>query len=176
MYDYMSSNARQLDYTRTEYQSNAENVAARESEGLNGQAVKKTVRTSETSQTLNAVKRLLMVAVGFMLAFFVVRGYVEINEADNRISEMSHELRMIEAENQAIKAKIDKSVDLKNLQIVANEKFGMVRPENYQIFYINLASGDYSESVSEENPDETDDKVKLEGVTGVLISSADMFK
>ena len=54
---------------------------------------------------------------------------------------------MVQAENQAIKAKIDKSVDLKNLQTIANEKFGMVRPENYQVFYVNLDSGDYSENV-----------------------------
>ena len=175
MYDYISSNARKLDYTQTEYRRDVNKLRA---EKENKEKISENRKNSgvKQSQAVATVRKMFLVAVGFMLAFFVVRGYVAINEADNRINELSHDLRMVQAENQAIKAKIDKSVDLKNLQAIANEKFGMVRPENYQVFYVNLDSGDYSENVEENNSESNTESVAVEGAAGVLISSADMFK
>lgn len=174
MYDYKSSNAWKLDYTNDGYRNDLRKHSAKEENSPKSEAKNNKPKDKQASVT---IKRLFMVTVCFFLAFFVVRGYVAINEADNHINELSHDLRMVQAENQAIKAKIDKSVDLKNLQSIANEKFGMVRPENYQVFYINLDNGDYLENVSEKAAGENQKKVPVEGVTGVLINSADiMFK
>ena len=52
----------------------------------------------------------------------------------------------------------------------------MVRPENYQVFYINMDSEDHAENIKEENKKQNTESVPVEGVTGVLISSSDMFK
>ena len=42
--------------------------------------------------------------------------------------------------------KIDKTIDLNQLQNVAGEKLGMVRPERYQMFYVDLEMGDKTEN------------------------------
>ena len=173
MYDYSSSNARKLDYTWSDYRRDVQKNDAVKTKSAEKQT--KTVRINE-AQAMSAIKRMLMIAAAFMVAFLMVRGYVAINETENQIKALSEDLRMVQAENQSIKAKIDKSVDLKNLQAIANEKFGMIRPENYQVFYVNMDSEDHAENVKKEHNKQNTEGIPIEGVTGVLISSADMFK
>jgi len=173
MYDYRSSNAKKLDYVETEYRKSAgKTVSLNNTEAEKKQ---KNIKVNE-KQVVSAVRLMFTVAVAFLLAFFVVRGQIAIDEADEYISELNTNLRNVQAENQTIKAQIDKSVDLKNLQVIANEKFGMVRPENYQIFYVNINKGDYSENINDIKSDKIKKDIPVEGLTGVLISSADMFK
>lgn len=173
MYDYKSSNAKKLNYNDFEYKSSPS--AALKSDvktSVSEKAVKEKTQKKAGISPLAAFLTVLL----FAASFLTVKGYVEIYEADNRISELKEDLRMIEAENQAVKAKVDKSVDLKNLQKTASEKFGMVRPESYQIFYVDLDFGDYSENIKKENAEKKEATLYPEGVTGVLISSANMFK
>lgn len=165
--EYNSSNARKLKVYENEYtmplKSREKQVGER----------KTSVKEKSVSKG-RFMQRLAVVLICFTVSFFVVQGYVQINEAENQITALKKELRMIEAENQAIKAKIDKSVDLKNLQSIASEKFGMVRPENYQIFYMDLDADDYIEDISEKEKKNYD--IPVESVTGVLISSTDIFR
>lgn len=173
MYDYTSSNARKLDYTWNDYKRDVEKTKVVKEKQQTKPT--RTVRINE-AQAMSALKRMFMIAAAFIVAFFIVRGYVSIYETENQIKAMSNDLRMIQAENQAIKARIDKSVDLKNLQSIANEKFGMVRPENYQVFYVNMNSEDHAENIKKGSRENDAKSIPIEGVTGVLISSADMFK
>ena len=101
---------------------------------------------------------------------------VAINEANSRISELKKEYNSIVAVNQDLQAKIDKSIDLKKLQTVASEKFGMVRPERYQMFYVDMQLGDYAENVAKEKVDDVKEKVAVMGVPGTIISAMKMFK
>lgn len=166
--DYNSSNARKLNYLDTEYSTSLKNK-----EKINKKRSLATQRKAGTKG--NFLQRMFVGVVCFTVAFFIVQGYVQINETENHITSLKKELRMVEAENQAIKAKIDKSVDLKTLQGIASEQFGMVRPENYQVFYIDLDAEDYVEDVSEKKSKGYDD-IPVESVTGVLISSTDIFR
>lgn len=170
MYDYKSSNALKLNNLGAEHSVSEKSV--------NKTGVKtETAPAKKTGISVGvAVKRFAMVIAAFAAAFFIVRGYVAINEAENRITALKNELRTVEAENQSIKAKIDKSIDLKNLQSIASEKFGMVRPENYQVFYIDLDFDDYSEKTAAEKKKSDKPDIPIESVTGVLISSANMFR
>lgn len=172
MYSYSnSSNALKLNYSElSHYDTFRKTPIVKE----NKTAVK--VKTESKAKVVFTAKSFFMVAAVFVIAFFMVRGYIAINEAENNITSLKAELRMIQAENQAIKAKIDKSIDLKNLQLVANEKFGMVRPENYQVFYMDLDFDDYTESADNKNYKKEKKEIPVESVTGVLISSADMFR
>lgn len=174
MYNYYnSSNARKLNYSEfTSY--NATGKTTIEKDNTLSQKTKVKERT-RNSFSLTA-KSFFMVLIAFVVAFFIVRGFVSINEAENRITALKGELRMIEAENQAIRAKIDKSIDLKNLQSVANEKFGMVRPESYQVFYMDLDFDDYTERIGGKKDKKEKKEIPVESVTGVLISSVDMFR
>lgn len=168
IYSYKSSNAHKLDYNDFEYRTKKGAAPKNENKRVKKVAAKKNAGVNPFA--------VFIIAAVFMAAFFTVKGYVQIYEADNKIADLKKDLRMIEADNQAVKAKVDKSVDLKNLQKTANEKFGMVRPENYQIFYVNLDFGDYSENMKKENVEQAEENSHPEGVTGVLISSANMFK
>ena len=167
MYDYNSSNARKFNYS--DYNVKRPQVLNAPSK----RTVKKVKKESAFSLT---IKRMFVVAFSFIVAFSVVRGYVMMNEANNNISKLKEDLRMVQSENQAIRAQIDKNIDLKNLQAIAGEKFKMVRPDSYQIYYVDLKFDDYSENVKEKEEKEKENSVPVEGVTGVLISSADMFR
>lgn len=173
MYAYNSSNARKLNYDEPLHY-NAVRRTTNKKQKTKVVSIKPDVSRKNSSSF--TAKSFFAVAMAFLVAFFVVRGYVSINEAENRITALKTELRMVEAENQAIKAQIDKSVDLKSLQSIANEKFGMVRPENYQIFYMDLDFEDYTERIENKKEKAKNKDIPVESVTGVLISSADMFR
>ena len=174
MYDYKSSNARKLNYNDYGYKIlDAEPFEKETKPKASEKNAKAEVKKSAGISPLAVFITIFL----FAASFLTVMGYVQIYEADNQISDLKESLRMIEAENQAVKAKVDKSVDLKNLQKIAGEEFGMVRPESYQIFYVDLDFGDYAENVKKENVEKKEEEnMHPEGVTGVLISSSNMFK
>ena len=112
----------------------------------------------------------------FAMAFLVVSGYVEINEANNEISKLKAEYNNIVASNQAIQVKIDKAIDLTKLQEVAGERFGMVRPERYQMFYIDLAMDNFSENTAKNEKTETQEQFAVSGVPGVITGALNIFQ
>jgi len=174
MYSYSnSSNALKLNYSElTQYNADRKTINIKENK-----VVAKANAEKRTQSAFSfTAKSFFVVAIAFVIAFFMVRGHVAIHEAENNITSLKNELRMIEADNQAIRAQIDKSVDLKNLQTIANEKFGMVRPENYQVFYMDLDFDDYTESIDGKKVNKEKKEIPVESVTGVLISSVDMFR
>lgn len=133
---------------------------------------------SKSREKKTAARRWTFLKIGicFAIAFVIVGRYVAINEANSRISELKKEYNSIVAVNQDLQAKIDKSIDLKKLQTVASEKFGMVRPERYQLFYVDMQLGDYAENVAKEKADDVKEKVAVMGVPGTIISAMKMFK
>ena len=123
-----------------------------------------------------ALCRVVGVVVAFAMAFAIVNGYVAINEANNEISSLKAEYNNIVASNQAIQVKIDKAVDLKELQTVAGEKYGMIRPERYQMFYIDLEMKDFSENTRGNEKVAKQDKVRVTGVPGIITGTLNIFQ
>ena len=109
------------------------------------------------------------------MAFAVVSGYVSINEANNEISALRAEYNDIVAGNQALQVKIDKAIDLNQLQEIAGEKFGMVRPERYQMFYVDLEMGDYAENTADKTRIEKEEKINVAGVPGIITGALNIF-
>ena len=171
MYNYNSSSAHKLNYSELSHNSYSKEKTSKI------KTPAKAKRTAKARFSLPAaIKSFFLVSVCFVTAFFIVRGYVAIYESENNIISLQNELKEVEAENQSIKAKIDESVDLKNLQSVASEKFGMVKPENYQIFYVDLELDDYTENVDGKKSESENSDIPVESVTGVLINAAEMFR
>lgn len=129
--------------------------------------------TSKRHSALNVVN-FLRVAICFVIAFVIVNGYVRINEARGRVTQLEKQYNDIVAANQDLQVKIDKAIDLEQLQTVANEKFGMVRPERYQMFYVDMEQGDASEIYAKN--DSSQNKVAVNGVTGTITSAMNIFK
>ena len=136
---------------------------------------KKTIVSPKTKPK-RGLSGLLAVVLLFAMAFLVVSGYVEINEANNEISKLKAEYNNIVASNQAIQVKIDKAIDLTKLQEVAGERFGMVRPERYQMFYIDLAMDNFSENTVKNEKTKTQEQFAVSGVPGVITGALNIFQ
>ncbi len=117
---------------------------------------------------------ILRVALCFVAAFVIVNGYVKINEAYNEIAQLEDKYNKVVAANQDLQVKIDKAVDLEQLQSIANEKYGMVRPERYQMFYVDMEQGDVAETYADR--EDTEKNVAMSGVAGTITSAMNIFK
>lgn len=166
MYDYHSSNARKLYF---------DDINA----GHNYQRELQTNIKERQAKPIRKAKRgfggLLGVILTFALAFVVINGYVKINEAKNQITVLQNQYNDIVASNQAIQVKIDKKVDIKELQEVAGERFGMARPERYQMFYVDLGAEDFSENTAQIKKSKTEEKINLAGVPGIISGTLNIF-
>lgn len=137
---------------------------------------KKPVRKKKINKKAAAVrkiKRILMIATVFVLAFMMVRGYVALDEMDGNIANLKKEYNSITAQNQAIQAEIDGSLDIDELQSIATEKYGMIRPERYQMFYIDMHYGDSGVHIAEGESEK--DEPSLTGASGMLVDSMNIF-
>lgn len=119
------------------------------------------------------VKKYAMIATVLMLAFMIVRGYVALDEQTGNITNLKKEYNSIIAENQAIQAEIDSTLDLEELQRVATEEYGMTRPERYQISYVDMGLSD-SGAVVADNESEKEEP-SLAGASGMLVGSMNIF-
>ncbi len=137
---------------------------------------KKVERTNTSAKKHSAINlaNFLRVAICFVVAFIIVNGYVRINEARGRVAQLEKQYNNIVAANQALQVKIDKAIDLEQLQTVAKERFGMVRPERYQMFYVDMEQGDASEVYAKNESSQK--KVAVNGVTGTITSAMNIFK
>lgn len=173
MYGYNTSNAHKLDAFGEERGHERHNEAARRKAAIEN-AVK--ARNAKRAAAAARIRKFLKAAVCFAAAFVVISRYVAINEANAEITQLKKEYNGIIAANQDLQAKIDKTVDLKKLQTVASEKLGMVKPERYQIFYVDMQMGDYSENVAASKADSEREKIAVTGVPGTIIGSMKIFK
>ncbi len=121
-----------------------------------------------------SIANFLRLAICFAVAFVIVNGYVKINEARGEVAQLEKQYNDIVAANQDLQVKIDKAIDLEQLQTVANERFGMVRPERYQMFYVDMEQGDAIETYA--SKDSSRKKVAMSGVTGTITSAMNIFK
>ncbi len=165
MYDYNSSNARKLYFDDI----NAGHNYQKELQSNNVRQAK------PAKKTKRGFGGLIGVVLTFALAFVVINGYVKINEAKNEITVLQNRYNDIVASNQAIQVKIDKKVDIKGLQEIAGEKFGMARPERYQMFYVDLGAEDFSENTAQIKKSKTEEKINLAGVPGIISGTLNIF-
>ena len=168
MYAYNTSTARKLNIDTNGYRQNLQNEL-RDKAGTTSKAASK-------PQSKNKLSSLISVILAFAMAFVIVNGYVSINEANNEITQLKNEYGNIVAANQALQVKIDKTIDLKQLQTVAGEKFGMVRPERYQMFYVDLQMNDLSEDASATKTLEKEKKLAMMGVPGIITGTLNIFQ
>ena len=169
LYGYNTSTARKIYETDRSYGQNLHREIQTEK--------KKVVnKTAHKPKAKNSFVSFALVVMVFAMAFAVVSGYVAINEANNEISSLADEYNDIVASNQALQVKIDKAIDLSQLQTIAGEKFGMIRPERYQMFYVDLERNDYSESTSDKVKTEKEEKIAGMGVPGVITGALNIFR
>ncbi|MBR4874535.1 MAG: hypothetical protein IKU87_01770 [Clostridia bacterium] len=91
-------------------------------------------RRSHKAQKSTVISVVVLVAMAFLVLFrglMITSGYEKL-EAKNAV------LAETIAENQKIQFKIDQSLDLKNIEKIAETNFNMSQPTKTQTIYINL--------------------------------------
>ena len=168
LYGYNTSTARKLESNDFRHAQNLH----KELHKINRENISKPTRRPKQKAGFGSF---VCVAIAFVMAFAIVGGYVAINEANNEISMLKAEYNDIVAGNQALQVKIDKAIDFNELQEIAGKKFGMARPERYQMFYIDLDMNDVSEDMVETTVPEKDEKVNVTGVPGIITGTLNIF-
>lgn len=131
-------------------------------------------KVDEKAVFVRKVKKYAMIATVLVMAFVIVRGYVAIDEASGNITTLKKNYNSVVAENQAIQAEIDRTLDLEELQRVATEEYGMTRPERYQIYYIDMGFGDSGMVVADSEGE--NDEQPLKGASGMIVDSMNIYE
>lgn len=171
LYGYNTSTARKLYEADLSYGHNLNKEIKRE---VN--MVSRSRASKSQAKVQIGLRGIALVALIFVMAFSVVSGYVAINEAKNEISGLKDEYNSIVASNQSLQVKIDRTIDLKQLQTIAGEKYGMVSPERYQMFYVDLGLEDFSESISAKEQKEKEQRIAVAGVPGIITGALNIFQ
>lgn len=108
-------------------------------------------------------KTICTVLVCFGVAFYIILRYAAITEANSKVESMKKQLTKLESANQQTQVELDRSIDLKKVEEVAENKLGMQRPEKFQTVYVNLQSNDYAEVAKQP------EKVKKQGIFGMMM-------
>ena len=111
---------------------------------------KKNVKPKQKRQLKSNVK-----AVGAILLIFaslVVISYrnSQINERFNHNANLKLQLATIQKENEQLKVNLENSMNLSNIEKLAEEKLGMQKLDSTQKVYVSLDKKDYVEHASEE--------------------------
>ncbi len=167
LYGYNTSTARKLSEFDGMYGQNLQKELQRE--------IRKE-KPAKASKTKSARANIILVALCFAMAFSVVKGYVSINEANNEISDLVSEYNNIVASNQALQVKIDKAIDLNKLQTVAGERFGMIKPERYQMFYVDLEMEDFSEDTRSSETIKKQESFASMGAPGIITGALNLLQ
>ncbi len=137
-------------------------------------------RVTQTVQAATRVKSgqrkhafMLMARVGivFVMCCLLFYRYAMILESIDQISKLIDALAAAEYNNQAAQAKIDRQLEISALEKYATEELGMMRPDQSQIFYVDIQLGD---GVEGESP--SAEKNALQGTPGALVHAFQVLK
>ena len=114
-------------------------------------AVKKKQAKVQTKKQIKAQIKMVMY-IGLIFASFVVISYRNslINESFNENEKLKSNLAAIQKENEQLKVNLENSLNLSNIEKLAEKKLGMHKLDNSQKVYVGLDKEDYVEPASEE--------------------------
>ena len=93
-------------------------------------------------------KMILEVLFCFGIAFIMIFRYVSITEASHQLSRYQKELKELQTANEQMQIAIERSIDLKKVEEIANTQLNMKQPDKYQMVYVDLKKQDYAELVN----------------------------
>lgn len=92
-----------------------------------------------------------IIYIGLIFASFVVISYRNslINESFNENEKLKSNLSAIQKENEQLKVNLENSLNLSNIEKMAEKELGMQKLDNSQKVYVSLDKEDYVEPASE---------------------------
>ncbi len=113
---------------------------------------------------LKTLAKILLVGGLCMLMLY---RYAAILECSNQIDKLEAEISALSARNQSLQAKIDRGLEMSALEEYATGRLGMVRPDNAQMFYIDMQ---LSDAAAKEDKGIQEEKGNaLQGAPGALV-------
>ena len=90
----------------------------------------------------SAIKACAVAVLAFILCFSVIYRYSLILESNQEIKALEKQYEGILSENQILQGKIDRYLEMGEVEKIARQQLGMMKPETYQIFYIDIKMDD----------------------------------
>jgi cell division protein FtsL len=86
------------------------------------------------------------------LMFFIVYSYMRLTELSTEAKALSSEIAGLKKEESALVLEKNGMIDLKEIERIATDQLGMVKPSRAQIIYIDLSGEDHAEVLSGQSP------------------------
>lgn len=140
----------------------------RKSESAPQTAKKRTAAVSNRS-----MRRMITIVMAvFVAAAVILCRYISIMNGNREISRLEKQYAQLVSENQAMQVKINGAIENGEIEKKAREELGMMAPESYQVFYIDMdmPDGGIGGSMAEE----TEDAVL--GTPGTLMNAFRVLK
>lgn len=93
---------------------------------------------------------LMNVVFAFLLAGTILFRYANITELSRKNIALQKEYQDIQAENRMLQISINSKQDSKTVEEIAMSRLSMVKPEKYQIVYVETPKKEYAEVVGKE--------------------------
>ena len=97
-----------------------------------------------------AAKTVLCVAIFFAGIIGIIMSQVAITEVTMNVTSSSQELAELESNYRALKAEVESSAALGNVEAIATREKGMLKLRDDQVIYVDLSEGD-SVDIAENN-------------------------
>lgn len=143
-------------YSKYQYETSPRKVET-EYKPIKRQYQKKSSSISKKQKSSNTKKQIksqikIITYICLIFASLLVIGYRNslINENFNANEKLKSNLAAIEKENEQLKVNLENSLNLSNIEKMAEQKLGMQKLDNSQKIYVSLDKEDYIETASEE--------------------------
>lgn len=124
------------------------------------------VLTRDVRQVITAVSVLFLLCIG------VLCRYAAILSGNRQIKDLEKQYNTIISSNQAMQAKIDKQLEMGEIEKYAREELGMMKAESYQKFYIDMNMPDEGTAVKSGGRAQN----AVSGVPGTLMNAFRVLK
>lgn len=102
------------------------------------QEVKPRPKSKPKANLASRIKPIILVAIGFIMAFLVVNRYAMISENHWKILELEKKLQEAIKDNEQLKLKLVSSEDLEKIEEIAKNQLHMDYPDQTQIQFVEL--------------------------------------
>ena len=132
------------------------------------------LRKKKTKLVISRDARRIFAAVGvlFILCIGVLYRYASILGSNQKIKDLEKQYNSIVSSNQAMQFKIDKQLEMGEIEKYAREELGMMKAESYQKFYIDMNMPDEGTVVGSGNRAQS----AVTGVPGTLMNAFRVLK
>ena len=134
------------DLSRFDARPQVREVMAAEAPSIRALPVPRT-RTAAVAQTQArlSIRSVLIFLCVIALMMFIVYSYMQMAEMSRISSGILNEINALKKEERTLLSKKADLIDPKEIERIAEEELGMVRPSDSQIIYIDLSGEDHAE-------------------------------